>query len=94
MGVRELPPLGTPQQTAGTPSTNRELKSRAWIQRSLLSWLTGGQLKVSIVEGKRLFRAAWIDKIIHASVDMHNRWSRNSGIPTFFGFSQTSMSTW
>ena len=28
MGVRELPPIGTAQQTGGTPSTNREATQR------------------------------------------------------------------
>jgi CubicO group peptidase (beta-lactamase class C family) len=35
-------------------------------------------------EGKQLFSAAWIDKIIHATVDMHNRWEPDLRYSNFF----------
>jgi len=45
-------------------------------------------------EGKQLLPSDWIDKVTHATVDPHAPGDRNYGIPTFSGFSPTSMSTW
>jgi hypothetical protein len=35
-------------------------------------------------EGKQLFSTAWTDKIIHATVDMHNRWEPDLRYSNFF----------
>jgi hypothetical protein len=35
-------------------------------------------------EGKQLFSAAWTDKIIHATVDIHNRWEPDLRYSNFF----------
>jgi CubicO group peptidase (beta-lactamase class C family) len=51
-------------------------------------------LRNGVWEGMQLLPTAWIDKVRWATVDMHDPLSRNSGIPTFFGLCQTSMSIW